>query len=213
MPRPHFEDEVEERRLLPQLPAIVGAVGEKMLDPWPADRLEDHLHSGAVGDVGRREIDNQQPPIGVDRALTPGHLPGRIMASLGVQRRCFEGLAFDNTGARAGFAPAPLAIEHPGDVADHVKQRQLYKTSGPPVDRLPGRKVLRYLTAAARTRHVADHVENLAQVDSKPTARLAGFCSNRAIRSHYSSVRSIGQRFVSSRAIGPRVARVHIHSQ
>jgi hypothetical protein len=26
-------------------------------------------------------------------------------------------------------------------------------------------------------------------------------------------VRSIGQRFVSSRAIGPRVARAHIHSQ
>lgn len=173
--RHHFNDEVEESALVQHLPAIVGAVGKKTLDPWTAlaDGLEDHLRAGAAGDVGRREIDHQQPPISVDRdvAIALDLLLGRIIASLNARRRCLDGVAVDKAGAQAGLAPGPLAIEHQRDVVDRAKQPQPYKVPDPPVERLPGRKVLRKLPpATARARHIADRVENLAQVNARPTA-------------------------------------------
>src|ERR1700756_2424618 len=48
-----FDDKIKERGLVEQLGAIVGAVGEQMLDPRPAfaDRIQNYLCAGAVGDV------------------------------------------------------------------------------------------------------------------------------------------------------------------
>ncbi len=118
----HFDYEIEENGLVQQLPTTVGAVGEKMLDSWPAlaDSVEDHLRAGAVRDVGWPEIDHQRLPVSVDYnvALAPNHLLGRVIASLSARRICLDGRAVDNTGARAGFAPGPLAVIHQGDVVD-----------------------------------------------------------------------------------------------
>lgn len=163
------------------------------------DSLEDQLHPGTVEDVGRPEIDHQRPPIGLDRnvALAPGHLPGRIMASRDVRRRCLDGVAFHSTGARAGFALGPLAIEHQGDIVDLAKQHQPYKAPEPPIDRLQGRKVLRErMPAATRARDLADRVESLAQGNALPTAFARLVSAAIAIRSHSSLAESVGLRFV-----------------
>jgi len=58
---PHdLDDEGEESGLVHELGAIVCPVGEKMLESWPAlaDSIEDHLGTGAVGDVGRGQVDH-----------------------------------------------------------------------------------------------------------------------------------------------------------
>lgn len=43
-----------------------------MLEPGPAfaHAIEDQLRSGAVGDVGGREIDHQQAAVGIDRNVS-----------------------------------------------------------------------------------------------------------------------------------------------
>src|ERR1700744_109147 len=48
-----LDDEVEERRLVEQLGAVVSAVGKQVLDPRPAfaDGLQDRLRAGAVRNV------------------------------------------------------------------------------------------------------------------------------------------------------------------
>lgn len=151
----HFDDEIEENGLAQQLPTIVGAVGEKMLDPWPA--LADSA---------------------------PNRLLGRMIAWLGARRICLWLSTI--TGARAGFAPGPLAVIHQGDVVDRAKQHQPYKAPEPPVDRLPGRKVLReHPPAAALARNLADRVENLAQVNALPTFSLGWFRQQSAPIPHW----------------------------
>lgn len=159
----------------------MGAVGEKMLDPWPglADSVEDHLRAGDVREVGWPEIEHQQPPISVDRnvALAPNRLLGRIIALLGARRIYLDGLAVDNTGARAGFAPGPLTVVHQGDDVERAKQAAL-QSDGTTSRCLPRRKVLWEHPPAARARHLADRVENLVQVNALPMPRSAGFGSN-----------------------------------
>lgn len=52
-----------------------GAAGKQMLHPAPArvDGIENRLDSGAVGDLGRGEVDQEQARLGIDRnvALAP----------------------------------------------------------------------------------------------------------------------------------------------
>lgn len=164
----HLDDEIEEGGLVHQLPAVVGAIGEQMLDPRPSlsGRIEDHLRLGTVGNVGQGKVDHQQAPIGVDHnvPLTPNSLLGGVIALLGTGCGRLDSLAVDDAGTRAGFAPDPLAIEHQGDVMDGAEQHQPHEASEPPVDRLPGCETLRQHPPATRTRHVADRVENLPQV-------------------------------------------------
>ncbi|RWE76142.1 MAG: hypothetical protein EOS81_35775, partial [Mesorhizobium sp.] len=61
----HFEGEIKENGLVKQLPTIVVAVGEKMLDPWPAlaDSVEDHLRADVIRDrlQGRKVLREHTP--------------------------------------------------------------------------------------------------------------------------------------------------------
>ena len=95
-----------------------------MFHPWPAfaDRIEDRLRSGAVGDVGGRQIDHQQPPVGVDRDMALAAddlLAGVIAARLAMQR--FDRLAVDHRSRRACFATLPFPVEHEFDVMDRLE--------------------------------------------------------------------------------------------
>lgn len=58
----------------------------------------------------------------------------------------------------------PLAIEHQGHVADRVEHEAQNEAAKPPIDGLPGRKILRqHAPAPARAGQIADRVQNLAQ--------------------------------------------------
>src|SRR6516162_1039157 len=67
----NLDDEAEEGGLVHELGPVVGTVGEQMLDPWPAlaDGTEDHLGASAVGEIGRGQIEHQQPSVGIDHDM------------------------------------------------------------------------------------------------------------------------------------------------
>lgn len=97
-----FDHEVEIGGLAHQVAPVIGTVGEQVLDPGPAlaDRGQDHLDARAVGDTRWRQIDHEQPAIGVDRDVTVASddLLGTIQAALGLGCRCPFGLAVENAG-------------------------------------------------------------------------------------------------------------------
>src|ERR1700741_217995 len=66
-----LDDEVEEGGLVHECRPVIGAIGEQMLDPWPAlaDRREDRLGASAVGDIGGGEVDHQEAAVGIDDDL------------------------------------------------------------------------------------------------------------------------------------------------
>jgi len=102
-----LDDEALECRLVHQLAPIVGAIGEEVLDPGPAlaDRMQDDLRAGAIGDVRRRQVDHQKPPVSVDRdvALAADDLFGRVVAPLLGGRRLHR-LAVDHARRRASHS-------------------------------------------------------------------------------------------------------------
>src|ERR1700730_9334564 len=60
--------------LIHELGALVGAIGEQVLEPGPAlaHAVEDHLRAGAVRDVGGGEVDHQQTTVSVDGDMSLG---------------------------------------------------------------------------------------------------------------------------------------------
>ena len=54
--------------LVHELGPVIGAIGKEVLDEGPAlaDRMQDELGPCTVGDVGRRQIDHEQAPVGID---------------------------------------------------------------------------------------------------------------------------------------------------
>ena len=164
-----LDDEVEESGLVHELRPVIGAVREQVLEPRPAlaDGIEDHLRAGAVGEARRGEIDHQQATVGIHRhmPLASDRLLGGIIAPPRSRRRRLDRLAVDDACTRARFASGPLAVHHQRNVVDGAEQHHPHEAAEPPIDGLPGRKILRqHAPTAARAGHIADGVQHLAQV-------------------------------------------------
>src|SRR3954468_13830362 len=75
--------EVEIGGFVHQLEPVIGAVGEQVLHPGPAlaDSVQNRLCAGAIADVGRGQVDHQQPPVGVNRdvAFAPHEFLARVI--------------------------------------------------------------------------------------------------------------------------------------
>src|ERR1700738_1142566 len=168
-----LDHEIEESRLVEESATIVGAIGEEVLHPRPAlaDRIEDRLRSGAVGNVRRRQVHGEQTPIRVhgDMAFAADDLLSRVITALFRHRR-LDGLAVDDARRRTYFPPHPLAIDHQDNVVDGSEQEQTDKAAKPPIDGLPGREVDRkHPPLASRAHHVAQRVDDLPKI-SRPFA-------------------------------------------
>ena len=62
--------------------------------------------------------------------------------------------------------PDALSVEHQRDIVDRLKHEPTDKSAKPPIDGLPGREIIRqHPPSPARTRHVADRVQHLPQID------------------------------------------------
>lgn len=97
-----------------------------MLDPRPAlaDGVDDQLCPGAVGYVGRRQVDLQQAAVGVHRhvPLAADGLLGSVVAPPGTRCRRLDRLAVDHAGREAGLASGSLSFHHQGDVVDLLEK-------------------------------------------------------------------------------------------
>lgn len=178
-----LDDEVEKLGLVHEFSPIVGAVGEQMLDPWPAlcEPVEDHLSAGAVGNIRRCEIDHQKTAVRIDGdvALAPDDLLGGVKAPFPGARR-FHRLAVDDACRGTGFMPRFLAIHHHRNIMDGVEQQPPDKLAEPPVNRLPWWKVRRqHLPAAAGANQIADRIDDLAKIGRARTASLRGLWEQR----------------------------------
>src|ERR1700751_740467 len=77
----------------------------------------------------------------------------------------------------ARFASHALSVEHQRDVVDRLKHEPTDKSTKPPIDRLPGREIIRqHPPSPARTGHVTDCVQHLPQIDldRSPSLRRTG---------------------------------------
>ena len=117
----YFDDEFEEGDLVHELAAVVGAVGQEMLQPRPAlaDVGEDHLGSGAVGDVGGGEVGHQELAVGVDGNVALAELQaeafnqsGPFFGKFGI---AFQGRPLQQQGSCPG--QQRLALPHPTNAA------------------------------------------------------------------------------------------------
>ena len=121
-----LDSEIAEGGLIHELGAVIGPVGEQMLQPRPAlaDTVQDHLSPGAVGNVGRSQIDHQELAIGVDGdvALATHDLLAPIVSPC-FRFRSFDRLAVDDAPGWACFASHALSVEHQRDIVDLVPNR------------------------------------------------------------------------------------------
>src|SRR5260370_6071946 len=82
-----LDDEVEEGGLVHECCPVIGAIGEQMLDPWPAlaDRREDRLGASAVGDIGGGWGRQSEGAAGIVPPMAPSashSLTRRVIARL-----------------------------------------------------------------------------------------------------------------------------------
>src|SRR4028119_903181 len=90
---------------------VIGSIGKEMLNPRPAraDRIEDRLGTGGVGEVSRGEVHHQEAPVRIDSDMTlaPDHLLGSVKAPrFGVGR--LDGLAVEQAAGGAFFPAGSL---------------------------------------------------------------------------------------------------------
>lgn len=109
----HLQDEVEIGGLVHPFQPVMGAVGKEVLHPRPtlADGGQDTLRLRGVRYVGRSQMDNQKPAVGIDRDVpfAPDNVLGSVVTScFGVER--FDGLAVENVSRRAGRMPDKIAV-------------------------------------------------------------------------------------------------------
>src|ERR1700747_1120216 len=105
-----------------ELGTAVDAIGEEMPEGWKrtADGLEQGHRAMVVLDVGRMDLDGQQPTFGVGHQVTlaPLYSLGRIKPTWTATFRGLDALAVDDAGGGSGLASdraAGAPDEHPVD--------------------------------------------------------------------------------------------------
>ena len=196
-PADHLDGEVAQDGLVHQALAVVGAVGEQRLQPRPLGAQGAQHLAGActVGDVGGGEVDHQEASVGIhgDVALAAHAALGAVPAALGAGGGRLHRLAVEHAGGGAVGAARALTVDHHRQIVDRRKQRQPDQAAEPPVDRLPGREVLRqHPPAAAGAHQIADRVQHLAQIGLARAPKAVREGRRGAIRAHSASVRSVG---------------------
>jgi hypothetical protein len=120
-----LNDKVLRGRSVHQRAPVVGPVGEQVLAPRPSipDHVQDDLLASQIRDVGRREIDHQRPPVGIDRdgpLKAERILAGVLLAGFGGWR--LGRLVVEDAAARAGISALLLSVDYQGDVAVRGEQ-------------------------------------------------------------------------------------------
>jgi len=110
--------------------------------------------------------------IDCDVALAPDNFLGPVEAARAGGGRGLDRLAVDDSRARVGIAAGSLPVDHQRNIVDGAEQQQPNEAAKPPIDRLPGWKVDRqHAPFAPRANHIADRIQDLAQVCSALAAR------------------------------------------
>jgi len=133
---------------------------------------------GAVGEIGGRKVHHQEPPVRIDRDVAlASHDPLAAVEAPLLRRWSLDGLAVEHATLGTCVTPPTLPVKHRGDVMDRPEQHQPDKSPEPPVNGLSWWKILRqHPPAATGARHVANGVEDLAQIHARlapaPQGRL-----------------------------------------
>ena len=141
----------------------------RAMAPWLSCRV-------AVVQVGGRHGRQQQAPVGVGEqvALASDDAPGRVVAapSANADAAGARRLRVHHRAARAGLAPAQLAISHRQRMGKSLEHARLRQPQEPAVHRGPGREVARQMSpCAAGPQQVKDGIHHLAQ---RPAPGAAG---------------------------------------
>jgi hypothetical protein len=175
----NLDDEVEESRLVEKAGAVVGAVGQRMLDPRPtlADRIPDRLGAGAVGNIRHGQVHHQKSAVRVHRdvALAADYLLLGVLTA-GLRGRRLDRLAVDDGGRRACLAPGTLAVHHQGHRRGWCGTAAAARSAGTTTSSA-GAKIGRHHPPVARTaRPVADRVADFLRVQGSlaPAFRAHG---------------------------------------
>lgn len=128
-----------------------------------------------VGYVGGRQVDHEEPPIGIHRdvAFPPDDLLAGVVAALFRVGRLHR-LAVDEAAGRARFSSASFPVDHQRDVVDRPEQKLADEAAEPPVNGLPPRKVMwQHPPPAPGSAEVSDGVENLPKIDHTSSTCLS----------------------------------------
>ena len=129
-----------------------GGVHKEMPDPGPAfaNGVENALRARRIRDVGRCQIEHQQPAVGIhgNMAFASRDLLAGVVAPCLGRRRLYR-LAVDHRRRRTGLAPRAITIEHQLDVVDCLEKKPSRQFAEPRVDRLPRAEMHRQHAPAA----------------------------------------------------------------
>ena len=134
-----LHDEVQEGCLVVELAALVGAIGQQMLDlgPAPLERLKHFDGTGRFGDVGRRQTHHGRSAVSInsDVALAPGRSLGRIELVTG-SCRGLDRLGVEDRSGWLERTLLELTAWHPGQVGDHLEENAAGEATEPRIHRL-----------------------------------------------------------------------------
>src|SRR5450631_1747628 len=113
------------------------------------------------------------PPSEKARALAPIDLLAGVVTARTAGFRCLDALAVDNRSRGTGFASNAFAVRHDKSVIDPLEDAGVAPGREPAIDRAPWRQVGgNKPPRAARTHHIEDRVDDLAQRPaSRPSSR------------------------------------------
>lgn len=187
-----LDDEIQIAGLVHELEAIIGSIGEEMLDPGPslADVVEDGVGARAVRNVCGGEVHHQQPAIGINGDVPLA--PGNLLSSVKPARFCrwrLDRLTVNHLSAQTGLPPLALTIQQQLNVMDRLEQAPARQFEKPAINRLLCPEMDRQHAPA--TAPSGPTLTTSRKSTSRRRPRRPGLGINGARRSHSSSVRSL----------------------